>query len=238
MYSYKSRVRFSETNHKGKLFIESIVDYFQDCSTFQSEDVGVGISYLNTFSGAWILSSWQIIINRLPQLGEYIEVGTIPYDIKGFLGSRNYIMKDEDGQVLACANSLWVLMDMSKNIPIKASWEIISAYELEEKLQMEYAPRKIIVPNEGEIQEIIQVKSYHLDCNGHVNNGQYIRIGMEYMENTECIRQIRVEYKMQAKLNDYIVPVIYKDENKVVISLCNEEKKEYAIIEFLLVPTK
>ena len=40
MYHYESRVRFSETDKKRKLTLEAIVDYFQDCSTFQTEDLG------------------------------------------------------------------------------------------------------------------------------------------------------------------------------------------------------
>ena len=46
MYTMKQRVRYSETDHTKHLTLTGIVNYFQDCSTFQSEDIGVGIEFL------------------------------------------------------------------------------------------------------------------------------------------------------------------------------------------------
>lgn len=42
MYTFQSRVRYSELDPERKLSIASIVDYFQDCSTFHSEQLGGG----------------------------------------------------------------------------------------------------------------------------------------------------------------------------------------------------
>ena len=46
MYTFDSRVRYSETGEDGLLSLPAIVDYFQDVSTFQSEDLGIGIDFL------------------------------------------------------------------------------------------------------------------------------------------------------------------------------------------------
>ena len=47
MYTFDSRVRYSETDEEGNLSVVGIMNYLQDCSTFQSEDLKLGISYLN-----------------------------------------------------------------------------------------------------------------------------------------------------------------------------------------------
>ena len=44
MYTFDSRIRYSETDSEGKLTMASIINYFQDCSTFQSEDLGLGVA--------------------------------------------------------------------------------------------------------------------------------------------------------------------------------------------------
>ena len=41
MYQFKSRVRYSETGVDARLSLMGIMNYMQDCSTFQSEDCGV-----------------------------------------------------------------------------------------------------------------------------------------------------------------------------------------------------
>ena len=38
IYSFDGRVRYSETGENGLLTLPGILNYFQDCSTFQSED--------------------------------------------------------------------------------------------------------------------------------------------------------------------------------------------------------
>ena len=82
MYSFNARIRYSEVGGDRKLSVPGIVNYLQDCSTFQSEDLKMGIDYLEKNRRAWWLSSWQIVVERYPQLGEEIVVSTWPYCFK------------------------------------------------------------------------------------------------------------------------------------------------------------
>ena len=66
MYTFDSRIRYSETDSEGKLTMASIINYFQDCSTFQSEDLGLGVAKLRQMHLVWVLSSWQIVVERYP----------------------------------------------------------------------------------------------------------------------------------------------------------------------------
>lgn len=232
MYQFESRVRFSETDKERKLTLEAIVDYFQDCSTFQSEDLGVGFSYLLPRNLTWVLSYWHIVVEEYPVLGEKIRLCTLPYDFKGFMGKRNFFMENSIGKRIVKADSLWTLLDMTKMIPVKVSEEILSYYPNEEKIEMEYLPRKITVTGEEETAEILVIQKQHLDCNDHVNNGQYIKIASVYLPENFIIGQMRAEYKKQAHLDDVIYPYIYKEEHKVTVCLCNEEKNPYVVIEF------
>ena len=47
MYTFTSRVRFSETDENGKLSLAGIMNYLQDCRVFHSEDVGNRTDVLN-----------------------------------------------------------------------------------------------------------------------------------------------------------------------------------------------
>ena len=80
MYSFKSRVRYSEVDNEKKMDMYSIINYFQDCSTFQSEDIGMGLAYLEKNKRVWLMNAWQIVVNRFPSLGEEITVSTWAYD--------------------------------------------------------------------------------------------------------------------------------------------------------------
>ena len=232
MYQFDSRVRFSETDRNGKLTLEGIVDYFQDCSTFQTEDLGVGFSYLQPKGLTWVLSYWQIVVDEYSSLGDKITIATLPYEFKGFLGSRNFCIFNEQGKRIVCANSLWTLLNIEKQIPQRITEERLARYPKEEKMEMEYASRKIIISGEEQKQEPVIIQKHHLDCNNHVNNGQYIRICATYLPEDYPIRQMRAEYRKQAILGDMLYPYCYEEENKIIISLCDSEKKPYTIVEF------
>lgn len=206
MYSFKSRIRYSETDSQGKLKLEALLDYFQDCSTFHSEDLGVGLSYLKEKNLVWVLSSWQIVVDRFPALCEQVSVGTFPYEFKGCFGYRNFFMQDENGAYVAKANTLWTLLDTKSFRPSHPTEEMLQRYILEEKLQMEYAARKITIPPDGEQKEEIVVRAQHLDTNHHVNNGQYVRMAMDFLPERFAISQMRAEYKKQALLHDVLHP--------------------------------
>lgn len=233
MYAFDSRIRYSETDSEGQLTLNALLNYFQDCSTFHSEDVGLGIGYMKEIGQAWVLSSWQIVVDRYPRLGEKVKIVTLPYELKGFLGSRNFAMLDEEGNYLAKANSLWSLLDMTTGKPVAVNEAMHKGYGIDEKLDMDYAPRKITVPEGGQLLEPIVVKKHHLDTNHHVNNGQYVNIAMEYLPDDFLIHQMRAEYKKQAFLDDVLYPYIVSVESGYVVSLRDEEGRPYVSVEFL-----
>lgn len=232
MYAFESRIRYSETDSEGYLTLDALLNYFQDCSTFHSEDVGLGIGYMKEIGQVWVLSAWQIVVSRYPKLGERVKIVTLPYELKAFLGYRNFAMLDEQGEYLAKANSLWSLLDVRTGKPVMVNEAMQKGYATDKKLEMEYAPRKITVPQGGELQEPIVVKKHHLDTNHHVNNGQYVNIAMEYLPDDFVIYQMRAEYKKQAFLDDVLHPYVVQTESGYIICLQDEAGKPYVAVDF------
>ena len=96
---------------------------------------------------------------------------------------------------------------------------------------MEYASRKIGMPEGGRVCESFVVGRQYLDGNHHVNNGQYIHMAMDYLPADFEIGQMRAEYRKSALLHDSIVPIVKKEENRVTVSLCSEDQTPYAVVE-------
>lgn len=232
IYEFDSRVRYSETDHHGTMTLPALIDYFQDCSTFQSEDIGLGMKILKEEKRAWILSYWQIIIKRYPQLCERMTVGTFATEFKALFGKRNFYMKDEQGKILACANSIWVFMNTETGRPCRPEQKDVEPYGISEALDMPYEDRKIKLPEETEELAVFQVQRHHIDTNEHVNNCQYVQMALEYLPVDYQVEQVRIEYKNSAVLGDRIYPKIAIEKERTVIELCNEERKPYAVLEF------
>ena len=238
MYTFGSRIRYSEVDKNAILTIESLIDYFQDCSTFQTEDGPASMEYLKEKGIAWVLNAWQIEINRLPRLSEYVTIGTVPYMLRGPLGLRNFFMDTNDGERLAVANSIWTLFDFNKGVPCKVTPEIVDAYPLGDKLPMKYRDRKIVIPTDGERYAApdIEVMEHHLDTNNHVNNGQYIRMAIELLHEKDAkVISLRAEYKKQAFLSDILHPIVIVNnlgDNKIyTVSLNDDEGGAVCVVE-------
>ena len=231
MYQFDSRVRYSETDEQGKLSLTGIINYLQDCSTFQSEDIGLGVQYLKDNHRAWWLSSWQIVIDRYPRLGEEIVISTWPYDFKGIYGYRNFTIQDKSGTYLVRANSVWFFFDTEAGRPVRVREENVRGYGSgEEKLAMDYAPRRIEVPAEYETREPVVVARHHLDTNHHVNNAQYVEIAREVLPSEIEVGELRVEYKKAAVCGDVVYPHVSRTDEGYTVSLCDEQGAAYAVI--------
>ena len=233
MYTFEGRIRYSEVDAGRRLTVEKTIDYFQDCSSFQSEDLGVGLDYMSENHFAWVINYWQIRFERRPVMGEAVRTGTQPYEFKGILGMRNFMMETQDGERLAAANSVWTLVDTARMHPVRIPADIIDKYSLEEKLDMRYDSRKIRLPDiPGETRPAITVQEYHLDTNRHMNNGQYVRIAAGLLPADREASVLRIEYRQQAVLGDRITPVLYADDpSRICVSLNADDGSPYAIME-------
>jgi len=159
-------------------------------------------------------------------------IGTLPYDFKGFLGYRNFLMKTKAGEVLAQANSLWTLLNFDTMKPAMPTKELLDKYTVEPRLDMEYSGRKIVIGDKGQAMEPVIIRKQHLDSNNHVNNGQYLSITGDYLPEDFSVGQIRAEYKKQAHLNDILIPWVAAQEKRIVVSLQDEKGAIYMNAEY------
>lgn len=232
-YEYDSRVGFSMVDSEKNITINSLVDYFQDASTFHSEDLGVGYDYLLPKDLVWVINTWQIDIIKYPRYLDRVKISTVPYKYRGFLGYRNFTVESKNGEVLVKANSMWSLINLSTMKPAAVPEELPGIYGSAEPMEMDYQNGKIRVPEGAEEKKPITVEQHFLDPNRHVNNGQYVNIAAGYLPEGFKIGRLRAEYRKQAFLGDTLCPVAGLDsEGRMIVSINDTEGKPYSVIEF------
>lgn len=232
MFQMQRKVTYSDVGPDYKADMAQIIDYFQDCSCFHSDSLGVGVENMDDSGKAWIMNSWQIIVDRYPAYGETVNVGTWPYEFKGPLGLRNFVIDDTEGQRIARANSVWAIVDMKTGSLTRVDDSLADTYSLEPKEDMPYAPRKIKYSGEFETFDGFSVMRDWLDTNQHMNNGRFVALALEYVPENFNIRQMRVEYKHSAFHGDVLVPKRQVMDGKVIILIENEKGTLCVITEF------
>lgn len=233
MYKTVGNVRYSECGPDNQIKLASIVNYFQDCTTENSESIGVGHDFLRERKRAWLLNFWQIEIIRRPKTGERIEVSTWATGFQGVMGPRDFKMNTSDGQELVQAHSLWVYVDTETGRPVKPTEEDISPYTVGEPLPMEQISRKIKVPEGCMEVDTFPVYQYHIDTNKHMNNSKYVELACEAIPEGFRVDKLRVEYKKAAVFGNVIVLKCIKQDTRIIAALCSEENETYAVVEFI-----
>ncbi len=244
MYEFKDRVRYSETDEKGRLRLAALVNYLQDCSTFHSTDAGLTVERLKEEKRAWLLAYWDIYVDRVPVLCEDIVIGTSPYDVKGVMARRNFWIREAAGKYLVRADSIWFCCDTERQKPVKITEDMIRPFgERRNVLALPASSRKIEVPEALIVGEAVTAAPHHIDSNHHVNNAQYIAIAADALAKTEAaasasdarqcagIHRIRAEYRKAAVLGNIMMPHIGKTEEGYCVSLQNKEGEVYCNVE-------
>jgi len=233
VYEYETVIRYSEVDKDGYLTPLALIDLFQTTSTFQSEEIGYGIEYLKKANCAWVLSSWQIRLDKLPKFKDKVYIRTWSYGIKSALGYRNFVILDENKNVLSYASSLWVYIDIENGRPVKPPVEMINAYGESDKFEMDYAARKIPLSDNMTAMKEFEVKYYFIDTNNHMNNEKYILAATEYIPNDYCVKEIRAEYKKQALLGDIISPKVSVCDDCITVAMYDGNGDHNASIQFI-----
>lgn len=232
MYTLETKVRYSECSESGQAGLADVFNYMQDACTFQAEELGVGVSYMQTHQWAWILNSLQADIRRYPKFGEKIKISTWPYDFHGFYGYRNFKIEDEAGSLLVCANSVWVFLDLKRGRPAKIDEQAASAYTLHKPLDMQYEGRRIPSFEPQGFLDPVRVPRYFMDTNHHMNHAKYILLAQECLAPEFQIAGIHAQYCKSAVRGDLLYPCIQCSSHKATVRLDSQDGKTYAVIEF------
>lgn len=232
VYELNTRIRYSEVNHRGTLTIPALINCFQDCSTFQSAEIGMNIGKLHEERQGWVLTHWQIVIDRYPGLCEHVVVGTFPSSFKGVAATRFFYMRDAQGELVARARSTWAFMDFGKGRLMRPDPELVKAYGTAEPLAMPDEERRVRVPAAPTPCEPLTVRLHQIDTNEHVNNGQYVQMALEVLPRELDPMSIRVDYRRAAVLDDTIYPMVGQEDGRFIVALNGSDGEPYAVVEF------
>lgn len=121
-------------------------------------------------SAIWVIYAWDVVVSRWADQHETVRVVTFPHKFDRFYAQRNFLMLDEAGEVMAYANSYWLLLDAEKGRPVRFTQEAIGGFALAEAFYSADRPKLdgIEAPSD---RSVVSVRLSDLDENHHVNNG-------------------------------------------------------------------
>lgn len=157
----------------GDMRLSCLADLFQEIAWKHADSEGFGRSLLEQ-QLMWVLSRIEIKVNQFPRWGDRLRLFTGGRGQAGAFAFREFMVWNEQEEVVARAMSSWLLVHIEKKRILKPDSVLPSAL-----FNPQEAPswQPIKLEPSGPLQDssLIQVQHSDLDLYNHVNHTSYIR---------------------------------------------------------------
>ena len=236
MFSLDYKVTTSTCDSEGRLKLFSALQMMQDCSEMWIDSEPLARQFFSDNNMTQLLATRQVEVVRVPCFKEDLTVTTSIYEVLPMYGFRNTFIRDAQGQPCYRTWSMGAFVDLATGRLARLSDDAIASLTLEPKQEMNYRGRRIILPKQdGTVLDPVSVMRADIDYNRHMNNANYVRIAMELLPDGFEVTDMRVEYRIAAKLGDSLTPILYETDGGYIVSLAIDGQPS-AIIELLSRP--
>lgn len=122
----------------------------------------------------WVIIKYRVQVSRWPRPGETILAETWPGKTRHGMMPRFYVLRDEAGETLLAASSVWAVVDRQSRAMVNNE-ELgvhIDPVETGEEIRLPGAVKKLETTQEKRFR----VPAEYLDENGHMNNTFYYSV--------------------------------------------------------------
>ncbi|MGX7197033.1 acyl-ACP thioesterase domain-containing protein [Enterococcus olivae] len=170
-YTIPHEVAYYECDVNGTMTLSSMVAVAIRVSEEQSEQLGRGTEFVHQFGLTWIITNYQLFIERLPKVGEKIQIMTQAKEYNKYFCYRTFWILTEKGEELVRIETIFVLMNMETRKMSSVPEEITTPYESEKTKKIKRFPKIEKIENGQQLP--FRVRFYDIDGNQHVNNAVY-----------------------------------------------------------------
>ncbi len=166
-------VKSYHTDFNQKLRLSAMFSFMQESAWHHASHLGFGFEHLQQTDCLWVLSRLYLKVERYPEWNETITLETWPKGINKLFAMRDFLFKDEQGNVIARGSSYWIIINYKTRRPQKL--DLVEHFRNMNNdlhaVNHELERLKVI---ESKIGRKIKVLHSDIDLNQHVNNSKYL----------------------------------------------------------------
>ena len=233
IYTEKLELRACHCDMCGTWKPSAILETMQETAGVHSRLFGLGRDVMDSMNIAWVVSRLTVKFDRVPRINETVTIETYPTNNRHLFFPRTHIFRDENGGQIGCANSLWVLMDLTER-KLTSSDFVLSHMPDNGDMRMLPGMPATVKPLDCEpvIGQIVP-KFSELDMNRHVNNTKYLdwcanALGVEVMSES-YITAFDVNYDAEILPGSEIRTELTREGEKFAFCGFDSAKRHFSV---------
>lgn len=201
-----------EAFYNGQLKPSKLIDYLNDTGENHSEGIGYSMENIFRRGFSWIVLSWNVAIERWPQLRDKIIIETWISKVKRCFAYREFLIKNRRNEFIIKASSRWIFYNLIKNRSERIPQELINLWPIS---QQEACSDSIIdtalleQPADMSLENSFSVQKQDIDILDHVHNTRYVGWSMEnkpeFIKKDYILKHMQVNYHHEVKFPGNIV---------------------------------
>lgn len=234
----KKKIACYESDSIEKMLPTTAMNYFQEVSTNQGNELGIGGDFLKENGLAWFLVKYVIRFNEYPRYQDEVTVTTRATGMDKYCAIRRFTIEDETGAAMVIADTQWLLINRDtekmERIDERPEMDAYGCFEKGEPLF-----KKLLKINTVDVEKVFDVRFLDIDFNKHVNHVKYLAWAIEALPlevvKTKALREAKIVYKAQCFYGDQVTAQAEKrDENHYRIDIINQENTILCQLELVL----
>jgi len=229
-------VRTYECQSNGNIKICALMQYLQEIASVHADELGFGNIWLNEVNGYWVLSNIRVDINLLPKWNDEVTIRTWPSGNTRLIATREFVGKEGEGRELFRASSEWTILNKDTNRPKNLSGLNMNSLAVGPKVIEKEIERLKPIDDYAQVKQV-SVPYSSIDLNGHVNNTEYVRWGIDAIKAKfqfeGDIRSLQVTYLAEVFMDDKIDLLVSAGSNRVfyVLGRKSDEANNVFVME-------
>lgn len=211
-FSNNVRIRPSDLDKHFNLRPSTFLSLAEEIALDASESLGYGMTDLEEYDCAWVLSRTHINFHKCLASPTGAEIATWSKGFDGLFYSRDCTLISDNGDVIAESASLWLVMNLGTRGMVRGTEQLMFMPTIPEDSDSATCTSagRIIIPSnlEREFVEEIFATYSDIDSLGHVNNAVYADWAVKavpdnLLEHTS-IQEMDINYIREIRLGEMV----------------------------------
>lgn len=235
-YVYSTRVSYADIDQSRNLSLTGAMRMMQEAAVIHSDLSGYSVMDVERTGVVWMLIQWRVKLYRKVAWNTPVNVETWPQTMERLTSNRCFRIILSTGEVVAAAESSWVLVSAETGNVMRIPLDIVAAYDLIPDGVFEDTCEKLSQKTGQEICSF-RVLRRDLDTNLHVNNLVYLDYALETLPiDTEIsdFSEVIVRYHKQLLLGDEVHCYLQQSDRDCLIQICGDDPRHlHCTVKFI-----